>query len=77
MSDLTTTYSDEVIALMLMESEVIRATDIAPILHMKPEVIIKKAKDGTWDRGICNYVVSGTHVKFFRIDFLRKGGWIQ
>ena len=33
-------------------------------------------KDGTWPRDVCNYIVSGRCVKFFRIDFLRKGGWI-
>ena len=71
------TYTEEVIALMAMQEEVVPAAVIAPILKMKPDVIIKYAKDGEWPREICNYIVSGTHVKFFRIDFLRKGGWIQ
>ena len=79
MSQLNTepTYTEEVIALMTMPEEVVPAAVIAPILKMKPDVIIKYAKDGEWPREICNYIVSGTHVKFFRIDFLRKGGWIQ
>lgn len=70
-------YTDDVRNLMSMEQEMVRARDIAPILGMKPETIIKKAKAGTWDRSICNYIVSGSRVKFFRIDFLRKGGWLQ
>ena len=70
-------YTDDVRKLFSMEDEMVRAKDIAPILGMKPETIIKKAKEGTWDRNICNYIVSGSRVKFFRVDFLRKGGWIQ
>lgn len=69
--------SDDVLALMLRNDEVVPAAAIAPIVQMHPSVIIKQAKDGTWDRQICNYVISGNRVKFFRIDFLRKGGWIQ
>ena len=71
------TYSEPVLALMANEAELVPAAMIAPILGMKAETIIKKAKIGKWDRGVCNYVISGTRVKFFRIDFLRKGGWIQ
>ena len=70
-------YSDPVRELMARTDEVVPAAVIAPILGMKAETIIKKAKDGKWDREVCNYIISGTHVKFFRIDFLRKGGWIQ
>ena len=69
--------SSPVLALMAMTDEVVPAAMIAPILGMKAETIIKKAKIGKWDRGVCNYIISGTRVKFFRIDFLRKGGWIQ
>ena len=70
-------YSDPVRELMARTDELVPAAVIAPILGMKAETIIKKAKIGKWDRGVCNYIVSGTRVKFFRVDFLRKGGWIQ
>ena len=70
-------YSDRVKLLMDRRDEMLHAKDLAPVLGMNPGVMIKKAKDGTWDRGICNYVVSGRCVKFFRVDFLRKGGWIE
>ena len=70
-------YSDPVRALMARADDMVPAAAIAPILGMKAETIIGKAKAGKWDRGVCNYIISGTHVKFFRIDFLRKGGWIQ
>ena len=70
-------YSDAVLALMARTDEMVPAVAIASVVKMKPDVIIKYAKDGKWPREICNYIVSGTHVKFFRVDFLRKGGWIQ
>ena len=73
----TPAYSAPVLALMAREEDMVPAAAIAPILGMKAETIIKKAKIGKWDRGVCNYIISGTHVKFFRVDFLRKGGWIQ
>ena len=73
----TLEYSPLVLQLMARTDELVPAAVIAPILGMKAETIIKKAKIGKWDRGVCNYIISGTHVKFFRIDFLRKGGWIQ
>lgn len=69
--------SDAVLQLMAREEELVPASALAPIVKMHPSVIIKYAKSGQWPREICNYIVSGTHVKFFRIDFLRKGGWIQ
>lgn len=70
-------YSDAVYALMCREDELVPAAAIAPIVKMHPQVIINYAKNGQWPREICNYVISGRCVKFFRIDFLRKGGWIQ
>ena len=73
----TAIYSEPIIQLMARTEELVPAAVIAPILGMKAETIIKKAKMGKWDRGVCNYIVSGTRVKFFRVDFLRKGGWIQ
>ena len=70
-------FSDAIYALMDREEEMVPAAAIAPIVRMHPQVIIKYAKDGKWPREICNYSVSGRCVKFFRVDFLRKGGWIQ
>ena len=61
-----------------MEDEMILARDIAPILHIKPDVIIKYVKTGQWDADrLGNYVISGDHVKFFRKDFLAKCGFLQ
>ena len=77
MIDFEPTYTDDVVALILREDEMVPAAAIAPIVKMNPQVIIKRAKAGDWPRDVCNYIVSGTHVKFFRIDFLRKGGWIR
>jgi hypothetical protein len=77
MVDTRPTYTDAVLALMARQEEVVPAMAIAPIVKMHPSVIIAKAKAGEWPREVCNYVISGRCVKFFRIDFLRKGGWIQ
>ena len=78
MIDTTPKYTDEVLRLIHMEDEMIYAKDIAPILHMNPDVIIKRVKDGDWlMEHLGNYIITGRCVKFFRIDFLRKGGWIQ
>ena len=77
MIDKTPVYTDDVLRLIHMQDEMVFAKDLAPVVKMKPDVIIKYAKDGKWPREICNFIVSGSHVKFFRIDFLRKGGWIQ
>jgi hypothetical protein len=70
-------YSEPIFRLMDMDCEMVTAADIAPIVRMHPSVIIKYAKTGQWPKDICNYIISGSRVKFFRIDFLRKGGWIQ
>jgi hypothetical protein len=74
-------FSAPIRALIGREDEMITAADIAPIVRMDKDVIIKYAKQGKWPREICNYIVSGegpgAHVKFFRVDFLRKGGWIE
>ena len=77
MIDRTPTYTDAVLRLMAREDEMVPAAAIAPVVKMHPSVIIKYAKEGKWSRDVCNYIVSGRCVKFFRIDFLRKGGWIQ
>ena len=70
------TPSPAVQALMDRDDELVPAAAIAPIVRMHPSVIIRYAKTGQWPREICNYIVSGRNVKFFRIDFLKKGGWI-
>lgn len=78
MIDTTPKYTDEVLRLIHMDDEMIYAKDIAPILHMNQDVIIKRVKDGDWlMEHLGNYIITGRCVKFFRIDFLRKGGWIQ
>ena len=74
---MNTVYTDDVRALMAREEELVPASAIAPIVRMKPSRIIAYAKAGQWPREICNYIVSGRCVKFYRIDFLKKGGWIQ
>ena len=68
-------YSGPVKALMAMTDEVVPARVLAPIVKMHPSKIISLARSGEWDR--CEVVFSGKRVKFLRIDFLRKGGWIQ
>jgi hypothetical protein len=61
-----------------MEDEMILAKDIAPIVHIKPDVIIKYVKTGQWDADrLGNFVISGEHVKFFRLDFLQKCGFVE
>ncbi len=70
--------SDPVKALMEMTDETVSAKHIAPILKMNPSVIVKYAKDGTWDADrLGKYVISGGHVKFFRKDFLQKCGFME
>lgn len=63
--------------LLECKSEMVYAADLAPVLRMNPDRIVKYAKDGQWPITICNYIVSGNRVKFFRVDFLKKGGWLQ
>lgn len=70
-------YSGPILALMEREDEMITAADIAPIVRMKEDTIIKYAKNGQWPREVYNYIVSGNRVKFFRVDFLRKCNWLE
>jgi hypothetical protein len=70
--------NDPVKVLMEMTDETVSAKYIAPILKMNPSVIVKYAKDGTWDADrLGKYVISGGHVKFFRKDFLQKCGFME
>ena len=78
MSGMKPKITPEVQRLIGLEDEMIFAKDIAPVLHMKPDVIIKYVKDGTWDHDrLGNYMISGDRVKFFRKDFLQKCGFID
>lgn len=70
--------SEAVRHLMAMNEEVVSAKYIAPILRMSESVIVKYAKDGTWDQDhLGKFVISGGHVKFFRKDFLQKCGFME
>lgn len=74
----TPIITDPVRHLMAMNSEVVSAKYIAPIVKMSESVIVKYAKDGTWDVDrLGNFVISGGRVKFFRKDFLQKCGFLQ
>ena len=65
-------YTDDVLALMARNEELVPAAAIAPIIRMKPARMIEYARNGQWPREICNYVISGRCVKFFRIDGSRN-----
>ena len=67
--------SEAVRHLMSMTDETVSAKYIAPVVKMSESVIVKYAKDGTWN--LCRYVVSGNRVKFFRRDFLEKCGFVD
>lgn len=64
--------------LLTMEDEMVYAKDIGPVLGKHPQILINAVKTGVWDRGICNvsYIPGEKTVKFYRRDFLQKGGWI-
>lgn len=70
------TYSPEVVQLIECKDEMVYAKDIAPVVRMNPDRIREYARRGEWPREVCNYIVSNGDVKFFRVDFLKKGGWI-
>ncbi len=74
MIDFKPTINEDVQRLLMSTEETIPASWIAPIVKMDPRVIIKYAREGKWNLGA--YVVSGTHVKFFRRDFLQKCGYL-
>ena len=68
-------YTEAVLALMARPEEFVPASALAPIVRMHPSVIIEYAKNGKWP--FCKYIVSGNHVKFARLDFLKHFGFIQ
>ena len=67
--------TEDVQRLMDMDAEMVFAKDLAPIVHMKPDVIIHYAKTGKWN--LCRFVISGDRVKFFRKDFLQQCGFVD
>ena len=70
--------NDAVRALMDRTDDVVPASALAPILKMHPSVIIRRAKEGTWDQStLGRFVISGDRVKFFREDFLQKCGFLE
>ena len=73
-----TDYDTALEALKASTEEMVSANQIAPILHMNPGVIVKYAKDGTWNQDtLGKFVISGDRVKFFRRDFLQKCGFME
>ena len=68
-------YTEAVLALMARPEEFVPASALATIVKMHPSVMIEYAKSGNWP--FCKYVISGNHVKFARIDFLKHFGFIQ
>ena len=63
---------------MNMNAEVVPAKFIAPIMKMSPGVIIHRVKNGEWDQDANGkYFINNKRVKFFRIDFLQKHGFID
>ena len=71
------THDEALQKLLESTAVVVYAKDIAPVLQTHPSVLVNHAKKGTWPREICNYFISGRCVKFFRLDFLKKGGYIE
>lgn len=68
-------YTEAVLALMARPEEFVPASALAPIVKMHPSVIIEYAKNGQWK--FCKYIISGNHVKFARLDFLKHFGFIR
>lgn len=78
MIDTTPTITPAVLNLLSMNAEVVSAQYIAPILKMNPAVLVRRVKLGQWDEErMGRVVISGDRVKFYRLDFLRKGGFID
>lgn len=70
--------SDAVRRLMEMDTDTVYAKDIAPIVKIHPQTIIDYAKTGRWDQdSLGKFVISGDRVKFFRLDFLQKCGFVE
>lgn len=78
MADIIPEYTPEVLELMARKEEMVTAADLAPIVHINPGVIVKYAKTGKWTLSEFQIIGEGpnAHVKFCRMDFLRKMGFI-
>lgn len=66
--------SEPLESLMTRTDETVPASALAPIVGIHPSQIVKMARDGSWD--LCQYIISGRNVKFFRRDFLRRNGFL-
>ena len=66
--------SEALESLMARKDETVPAIALAPIVGIHPSQIVKMARDGSWD--LCQYIISGRNVKFFRRDFLRRNGFL-
>lgn len=78
MIDTTPIITEPVRNLLAMNAEVVSAKYIAPVLKMSEAVLVHRVKTGQWDQDTMGRVViSGNRVKFFRLDFLQKGGFIS
>lgn len=78
MCDALPTITPAVQKLIDMEDDVVSAAQLAPILKMHPQTIVDRAKTGLWDQDrLGKFVISGDRVKFFRLDFLQKCGFIE
>ena len=77
MIDTTPIITEPVKNLLAMNAEVVSAKYIAPVLKMSEAVLVHRVKTGKWDQDTMGRVViSGNRVKFFRLDFLQKCGFI-
>lgn len=72
------TQREAIDRLLAMTDEMVYAKDIAPVLGKHPQVLINKVKEGKWNRSNGNYLYfeGDKTVKFYRVDFLKKGGWL-
>ena len=78
MCDALPKITPEVQKLIDMDCEIVTAAQLAPILRMHPQTIIDRVKTGLWDPDrLGKFVISGERVKFFRMDFLQKCGFVE
>ena len=78
MCDALPKVTPDVQKLIDMDCEVVTAAQLAPILKMHPQTIIDRVKTGLWDQDrLGKFVISGERVKFFRMDFLQKCGFVE
>ena len=75
---MTVTQKAALDRLMSMPDEMVYAKDIGPVLGTHPQQLVNAVKTDSWDRRICNvfHIPGSKTVKFYRVDFLKKGGWI-